>query len=359
MKKDHTLSTSIKGRARSSIVSVGFAALLLLLSVEAGVAIPLSQYQDRVKSAAATLESLRGSIQTSPDQDALRQQKMREIREALPVKDSVEWNGVKYAVDNSWLDEQLKQIERASSDADRSTAIERTHERLQALSERLNEIDQVQESQSPNKAEMRGRLAAVLQRPEYVKAVKEETALQRLWRQLLKWLDSLFPEGQSISPRRATTVSRLAQVTVILIALAAIGYALWVFLPRFMARRKVKKPARAQARVVLGERLEPDKSATDLFAEAEALARNGDLRGAIRRGYIALLIELADRKLISLAQYKTNRDYLRSVRDVERLYGNLEILTNNFELHWYGLVPANESDWATFRAGYKQAITAT
>jgi hypothetical protein len=35
----------------------------------------------------------------------------------------------------------------------------------------------------------------------------------------------------------------------------------------------------------------------------------------------------------------------------------MEVLTNNFELHWYGLAPADENDWAAFRAGYKEAIT--
>ena len=71
----------------------------------------------------------------------------------------------------------------------------------------------------------------------------------------------------------------------------------------------------------------------------------------------ASLVELADRKLISLAQYKTNRDYLRSIREIKDLHRNVEILTNNFEQHWYGLVPADENTWAAFRSGYKEAIT--
>src|SRR5258708_15841261 len=126
-----------------------------------------------------------------------------------------------------------------------------------------------------------------------------------------------------------------------------------------MRYRSARKKIKAEARVVLGERLEPDQSASDLLAEAEALARAGDLRGSIRRGYIARLVELADRKIISLAQYKTNRDYLRSVRELHRLYPNMKALTNNFEQHWYGSVAAQEDDWAAFRAGYKEAIAST
>jgi hypothetical protein len=120
--------------------------------------------------------------------------------------------------------------------------------------------------------------------------------------------------------------------------------------------RRPKKKGKARARIVLGERLEPDQSALDLLSEAEALARRGELRAAIRKAYIALLVELGERKIISLAQYKTNRDYLRAVREVEPLYGNVKQLTDSFERHWYGLAQATETDWLAFRSTYKQAL---
>ncbi len=108
---------------------------------------------------------------------------------------------------------------------------------------------------------------------------------------------------------------------------------------------------------MLGERLAPDQSATDLLSQAEALARSGDLRAAIRKAYIALLLELGERKIITLEQHKTNRDYLRAVRRIETLYPNVKQLTDSFELHWYGLARATEADWQTFRSGYKQALS--
>src|SRR6185436_20617728 len=106
----------------------------------------------------------------------------------------------------------------------------------------------------------------------------------------------------------------------------------------------------------LGETLEPDESAVDILAEAEALARRGELRAAIRKAYIALLVELGDRKILSLAQHKTNRDYLRAVREVEPLHSNVKQLTDSFERHWYGLIQATETDWLAFRSAYKQAL---
>ncbi len=106
----------------------------------------------------------------------------------------------------------------------------------------------------------------------------------------------------------------------------------------------------------MGETLAADQSARDLLSEAEAMARRGELRAAIRRAYIALLVELGDRKVISLAQYKTNRDYLRAMREIEPLYRNVKQLTDSFERHWYGLAQANETDWLQFRSAYDQAL---
>ena len=108
-------------------------------------------------------------------------------------------------------------------------------------------------------------------------------------------------------------------------------------------------------RVRLGERLEPEQTATDLLSEAEELARRGELRAAIRKAYIALLVELGDRKFISLAQHKTNRDYLNALRSVPQLHSRMRGLTDSFERHWYGFANATENDWQEFRTGYLAA----
>jgi len=67
-------------------------------------------------------------------------------------------------------------------------------------------------------------------------------------------------------------------------------------------------------------------------------------------------VELGDRKLISLAQHKTNRDYLRSVTGSPTLYQNMRGLTESFERHWYGFAEAAPGDWQDFKAGYLAAI---
>jgi hypothetical protein len=343
----------MKATARAGLISV-----LTLMVVPACFAGTIEDYRARVTSAIASVRSLHVEIELPPSlTDAAVQAKVRPVHELLPRNETVEWNGTKFFVDNSWLDDQLKECERAGAPtATRLTALEHIQQRLQALDQQLGEIN-TSNSQSFDKAAMRDRLSSILQRPEYQIHPKEESAFERLMRMLARWIGKLFPKANAISPSRANAISRVTQIAVIVIALAAIGYVLWMFAPRFFKRRRAKKSEKQKPRIVLGERLEPDQSAADLLAEAESLARSGDLRGAIRRGYIALLVELADRKLISLAQYKTNRDYLRSVRAVASLYRNMESLTHNFELHWYGLVPAEEHDWLAFRAGYREALS--
>src|SRR4030095_10412572 len=157
-----------------------------------------------------------------------------------------------------------------------------------------------------------------------------------------------LPKPKPMSPGNFGFISRIAQWVVIGLAIAMILYVAKMFLPRLLRGGRTKKKKKEEARIVLGEQLEPDQSAVDLLNEAEALARRGELRAAIRRAYIALLVELGDRKIISLAQYKTNRDYLRAMREVEPLYRNVKQLTDSFERHWYGLAQANENDWLAF-----------
>ncbi len=335
------------------------ALLLVLIWTNGTFAISLGEYRERVGKAIGSLDLLHETeeFQTQSQKDEFSATNLRVAREALALRETVEWNGVKFNVDNSWLEDELKEFEKLSaSDHNRSAALDRILERLQALAERLQEIDKGAAASMLSKAELNERLAAVLQRPEYARTVKKESALSRLWRQFWKWISDLFPKSSALNPGGASVVSRVAQVFVLLVALAAIAYVLWKFGPRLLHKRKAKKTSKPRPRIVLGERLEPDQSAADLLAQAEALARAGDLRGAIRRGYIALLVELADRKIISLAQHKTNRDYLGAVREIQTLHRNLKTLTNSFEQHWYGLVPANDIDWAAFRAGYKEAL---
>lgn len=334
-----------------------FAVSLILLATPAVLAIPAGEYHNHIRQAVTALDTLAQSDETESETayGARDVETVQGVRNLLPRTESVEWNGTTLNVDNAWLHQDLDKYASDSSEA-RYDLLRRMTERLKALDERITELEKSAAAATGTKAEESRKLAEILQRPEYARKVKQESALSRLLEKFLDWIKSWLPQPKPFSPGSAGIISQIAQWFVIILALGVLAFVLKLFLPRLLRGRRPKRKSKAKARIVLGERLEPDQSALDLLSEAEALARRGELRAAIRRAYIALLVELGDRKIISLAQYKTNRDYLRAVREVEPLYGNVKQLTESFERHWYGLAQATEHDWLAFRSAYKQAL---
>lgn len=335
-------------------VRLGVIFFLLSISVYAA---SISEYDKHIAQAIAALDSLAqiaNENETIPAYEARTAETISSVQQLLPAKQTVEVDQQNFAVDNSWLQTELEKYKTASA-TERPALREQTIQRLQAILDRVKEIETASAG-APDKQEQNRKLAEILQRPEYARKAKQETAIGRLLRQLIKWLQNLFPKPKPVSPGLAGIFTKIAQVFVIVLALAVLVFVGKLFLPRLLQARRAKRTVKTGARIVMGERLEPDQSAKDLLSEAELLARNGDLRAAIRKAYIALLVELGDRNIITLAQHKTNRDYLRAVRGVAPLYPNMKQLTESFERHWYGLALPTESDWQSFRSGYQQAL---
>jgi hypothetical protein len=334
------------------------AVFVLLICIAGARAVTLDDYRHQVSRARASIQELQAAY--AADYPSQREQFIAAtialVRAELPAQETVLLGRQTVAVDNTWLHKALDELEKPRGDNARRTALlAHIDERLRALGERLDEMQNGKPVAS--KDDNKTRLAEILRRSEYNKQAEEGGALTRLINRFLRWLgrSRLFPQTKPLQPGSAMALSRVAQVIVIGISVAAIGFLIWKFAPRYLRNRR-KKKTRREARIVLGERLEPDQTSADLLAQAELLARSGDLRAAIRKAYIALLCELGDRKVISLAQHKTNRDYLGAVRDRPSLFSSMRGLTNSFEIHWYGFVPPGEDDWKEFRNGYQQAL---
>jgi hypothetical protein len=339
-------------------------ALLLFACVESAQAIPLSVYHERVRRAIISIGSIATALQgeeRNRERDSSRETAtLQELRQILPATETVEWQGDVLRIDNSWLTQALDAYELLPvDDPKRAESLARIAERLQAIEERLSETERGA-LKAVDKDEEKARLAAILRREEYNRQTAEGNALTRLLKRIREWFRSLFPRRESDEPEKQNrAVNKTAQVIVFLLSSAVILYVAFRFLPRFLRRDlKKRKPKKRGARVVLGEQLGMDESSADLLAEAESLARSGDPRAAIRKGYIALLCELHDRKLVRLEQHKTNRDYLRAVQSNQSLYEEMKPMTLSFENHWYGFIPATEIDWQAFRAHYRKAVTA-
>lgn len=311
-----------------------------------GRAATLAQYRQRVAEARAAVESL----EEVEDAAALAR-----VRGLLPRGERVEWAGAVVVVDNGWLHDALDYAQAADEQTpeQRADVLASAAARLRALEARLAEA----EAPAPprDKEAEKGRLNTILRRPEYGRQEKQGDALRRLAERLFEWLRELIPDIKPLRPGTSGGLSRAAQILIFALSGVVLALVVWRFWSR---RERGPKSARTRAaRVVLGEQLEADQTAADLLEEAERLALAGDLRAAIRKAYVALLCELGDRRVIGLARHKTNRDYLRAVREgAPRLYPALLPLTADFELHWYGAHDATESDWADFRARCRRAL---
>ena len=338
-------------RLWSLLVSI----VLLLVCPKHSQAIPLTEYHKNLQQAITAIDTL-----TQADEEeslAHYQNRVTEtivaIRNAIPENQPVLVADEICNVDNSWLHRELGEFEK-SPDSKRPEIAAHILQRLEAIEERVTEMQRPGDAIS--KSEANRRLAGILSRSEYAPKSKEGSAIARLAKDFWRWLMSLLPKRKPLQPGQADLLSKLAEIFVVLVALAVIAWVITMFAPRLLKSRKQKVRSKPQPRIVLGERLEPEESAGDLLSEAEILARRGELRAAIRKAYIALLVELGDRKIISLAQHKTNRDYLRAVSSVPELYTNMSGLTDSFERHWYGIAQATQHDWQDFQAAYKATL---
>jgi hypothetical protein len=322
----------------------------------------LADYSKRLGSAHDELKALVNyaeDVRDGDDRDVdIENSVISNIRKALPVSEKIEWMASTAEVDNKWLHERLDAYQTESDKIKRLAIIKEAEERIGALRAKVKELENPPVS-GRTKDEDKQKLGEILQREEYRIPEKntDENIFQRWWREFLDWLSRVFPRPNmpDVPDTGMTSLSFVLQIVLYAAVIGLIGFLLYRFAPLLFgaAGRRVRKEKKD--RVILGERIAAEESAESLFDEAERLARDGNLRGAIRKGYIALLCELSDRKIIGLAQHKTNRDYLRDVRNRGELFQNMNGMTVSFERHWYGFQTPENSDWDEFRQGFRRA----
>jgi hypothetical protein len=351
----------LQGRTKTNFPFAWLLTALFLIVPATGYAATLrsEDYQKNLQRAIEALESLH-EIDESESPDEYQREfsyASATVREALPEKQSVQSSDEVCEVDNTWLHNSLEEF-KVLTPEQRSTRLPQLIERLRAIDERVG-YPRRSAAENDNKVYTKGKLESILSRPEYAAAERGPNALTRLIQDFLRWLQKFLPGPFQATPGGGVRwVSVVAQVAVVIVALLVVLYVIRILFRRFGGKRRKRAPRKRKARIVLGEQLKPEDTSTDLLDEAEALARQGELRAAIRKAYIALLVELGDRQVITLAQHKTNRDYLNSVRSIPMLHSTMRGLTDSFELHWYGFAEATENDWRNFRSRYHAALQA-
>ena len=131
--------------------------------------------------------------------------------------------------------------------------------------------------------------------------------------------------------------------TLVAAAVIALGFLLFRILRnRRGAPAAIQSEAIAPAPDLSDENIGADQLPEDGWAKlARELLDRGELRLAMRALYLASLAHLAERNLISLARFKSNRDYERELRRRGHAFGGLlAVFGENvsvFDRIWYGM----------------------
>jgi len=352
---NHTL-TSI--RSKASHLTAAFILLLFVINISAA---DVSDYQKRIDYVRSEIEVLLGNIALSETGDEVEEpdaEAFAHLRELIPATETIDTPNGPVETYNQWLLDGAIAAEKETDMARRAQILTELNERLAAISVKLDDLQTVAAAER-SKDEDKRKLAEILNRPEYQKPVEKAENPAGDWiKRLLEWIASWFPKFNPSGSGFSGFAGLGNIVFWVLIAGIILGLGFLVYklapllIPRFRRRDKKEK----KDRVILGEKIGEDQTAEDLFGEAERLAREGDLRGAIRKGYIALLCEMSDRKLIGLARHKTNRDYLRDVHNRRDVYTQMNGLTGAFERHWYGFKDVERTDWDDFHEHYRETV---
>jgi hypothetical protein len=339
------------------LLPLATAVMLLCFSLP-GFAATLEAYKARIDSAAKLSAEVEQVLTEDRFDASLTQALVDRVRRDFPSSERVEWPGGSAEISSEWLLARTAELDKADTVDESLPVVLAIREHLSAVAYKLGELENVQ-TPARTKDEDKQKLAEILRREEYQKPQDaQESAFQRWLREFFDWLASIWPTPSGAT-RPLTGMESLVSVLriVLFVALAALlAFLVFKIVPLVVPNLKRTRKPKSKQRVILGEQIGEDEVASDLFSQAEHLARAGDLRGAIRKGYIALLCDLSDRRIIGLARNKTNRDYLRDVRSRRELHPRMLSATEMFERHWYGLQRSEEQDWRRFSEEYHAAI---
>lgn len=188
-------------------------------------------------------------------------------------------------------------------------------------------------------------LEEVLARPEF------STPLS-LWDRFWRWLENLlsryFP--QSSTGPAASWVGVIARLVAWIVAIAVLAAVIWL-LSYWLQRLLRSLVADARVETLLGDDDLP-RSAAEARQQARVAAQSGLYRDAVRRLYLAALLQLSEHQLITYERSLTNREVLVRVPKDSPIRPHLEPVVATFDQVWYGV---REPDQATFMA-YEQEI---
>ena len=283
-------------RMISQISKLIFSVLLgIILCQSVSLAATLPEYREKINTLFEAIEGINyedDSI-SKEENDAYNTRVVRELIDELPLTEKVELKGNTLEISNEWIISKLKEYtEEKYESPNRKKIADELLDRLATLERKLVELENQGES-ALTKDQQKQKLDQILSRQEYQTAQpEEETWLQRKFREFWEWLfkDSQPKQMEPMERSGSPIISSILVYGIGFAAMVLIGYLIYRFSPAFLAKFREGSDSEKSSKVILGEIIGADDDSTDIFAEAENLARSGKLREAIRKGYIAFLV---------------------------------------------------------------------
>lgn len=170
-------------------------------------------------------------------------------------------------------------------------------------------------------------LTAIFQHPEFM---EQDSLWQRFWRWLRSWLPTV--ENTESAPAPIAPLYQWMGWVIFGVGVALLIWLLSYWLQNLLGSfiGGVERRAAADATAV------PETAAAARTA-AHQLADAGNYREAVRHLYLAALLALHERNLLTYQPSDTNREVLAAVRTQPRLHQQLQPVIETFDSVWYGV----------------------
>jgi hypothetical protein len=182
-----------------------------------------------------------------------------------------------------------------------------------------------------------------------------------------KWIMENIFGRLELTPPGAADKSWTGMIQLLLYALAAIAACLLaVYVYRIIKKRGQATEISGVEIPVVRDLSSEEISADDLpmddwLALAKQMSEKGDLRLALRALYLGSLANLASRGMVSIARYKSNRDYERELmRRASRETDIVSVFSKNirvFESIWYGMHDISPEIYRSFSSDTERIMT--
>jgi len=345
-------------------------ALLCLLPSLRASAMPLGEYQQKVRNLRARVERANSPKDIPPEEiEALSGQTV-----TLP-------DGRKLSVENEWLDRAIKDWD--------------TDESQRAVSHRLKTLERylgppvaagagapappsAGSAAAPLPESPEDAVKSVLSQPQYQELAErpelrellgkvEFKPLENTWARFWKWVQKhlLKPWTPRVRAPEINLPSANAMRGVLNVVLIVVGAVLLTMLISSLFRRWQGR-GEAITAAEISEALPLEAAETENALEhsvdeweqfARAFLAGGDFRQAIRALYLATLVYLHRQRLIDYNRARTNWHYVRHFRGETGSRSVLRALTQAFDEVWYGGFPYGPEEYQRFEQGVRELGT--